>query len=164
MRYVMKQKLLSWGDDYYIRDEQGREVYFVDGKAFSIGGQLSFKDLDGNELAFIRQKLWNLRPTYEIHRGGELAAVVQRELFALLHHRFTVDVPGPDDLEAKGDFLDHEYSFTRGDREVATVSKRWFSFSDTYGVEIAPGEDDVLILASAVVVDQVCHRDDGKRH
>ena len=164
MRYVMTQKLLSWGDDYYIRDEQGREVYFVDGKAFSIGGQLSFKDLDGNELAFIRQKLWNLRPTYEIHRGGELAAVVQRELFALLHHRFTVDVPGPDDLEAKGDFLDHEYSFTRGDREVATVSKRWFSFSDTYGVEIAPGEDDVLILASAVVVDQVCHRDDGKRH
>lgn len=164
MRYVMKQKLLSWGDDYYIRDEQGREVYFVDGKAFSIGGQLSFRDLEGNELAFIRQKLWNLRPTYEIHRGGALAAVVQRELFALFHHRFTVDVPGPDDLEAKGDFLDHEYSFTRGEREVATVSKKWFSFADTYGVEIADGEDDVLILASAVVVDQVCHRDDGKRH
>ena len=160
----MKQKLLSWGDDYYIRDEQGREVYFVDGKAFSIGGQLSFRDLEGNELAFIRQKLWNLRPTYEINRGGALAAVVQRELFALFHHRFTVDVPGPDDLEAKGDFLDHEYSFTRGEREVATVSKKWFSFADTYGVEIADGEDDVLILASAVVVDQVCHRDDGKRH
>jgi uncharacterized protein YxjI len=163
MRYVMRQKLLSWGDDYTIKDEEGRDLYFVDGKAFSLGGQLSFKDMDGNELAFIKQKLFKLSPTYEIHRSGVLAAVVKQELFALLHHRFTVDVPGPDDLEAKGDFLDHEYAFTRGEREVATVSKRWFTLADTYGVEVADGEDDVLILASAVVVDQACHRDDGKR-
>ena len=164
MRYVLKQKLLSLGDDYYIRDDQGREVYLVDGKAFSIGAKLSFRDLEGNELAFIRQKLFNLAPTYEIHRDGRLAAVVKRELFSFLHHRFTVDVPGPDDLEARGDFLDHEYTFTRGDREVATVSKRWLALSDTYGVDVADGEDDVLILASAVVVDQACHRDDGHRH
>ena len=160
----MRQKLLSWGDDYVIRDEEGRELYFVDGKAFSLGGQLAFKDMDGRELAFIKQKLFKLSPTYEIHRSGVLAAVVKQELFALLHHRFTVDVPGPGDLEAKGDFLDHEYVFTRGEREVATVSKRWFALADTYGVEVADVEDDVLILASAVVVDQACHRDDGKRH
>ena len=164
MRYVLKQKLLSWGDDYYIRDSDDREMYFVDGKAISWGGRLSFKDMEGRELAFIKQKLLKLSPTYEIYRDGELAAVVKKELFALLHHRFTVDVPGPNDLEARGDFLDHEYVFTRGDREVASVSKRWFSFADTYGVDIAEGEDDVLILASAVVVDQACHRDDGKRH
>ena len=164
VRYVLRQKLLSWGDDYYIRDDQDREVYLVDGKAISWGGQLSLKDMEGNELAFIKQKLLKLSPTYEIYRSGELAAVVKKELFALFHHRFSVDVPGPDDLEARGDFLDHEYVFTRGDREVATVSKRWFSLRDTYGVEIADGEDDVLILASAVVVDQACHRDDGERH
>jgi uncharacterized protein YxjI len=162
VRYVLKQKLLSWGDDYYIRDDQGREVYLVDGKAISLRNQLSFKDLAGNELAFIRQKLLKLSPTYEIHRDGKVAAVVQKKLFALFHHRFSVDVPGPDDLEAKGDFLDHEYVFKRGDREVATVSKRWLSLRDTYGIEIADGEDDVLILASAVVVDQASHpNDDG---
>jgi uncharacterized protein YxjI len=160
----MRQKLLSWGDDYTIKDEGGRDLYFVDGKAFSLGGQLSFKDMDGRELAFIKQKLFKLSPTYEIHRGGQLAAVVKRELFALFHHRFAVDVPGPDDLEVTGNFFDYEYVFRRGDREVATVSKRWFSLRDTYGIEIADGEDDVLILASAVVVDQACHRDDGKRH
>ena len=160
----MRQKLLSWGDDYIIKDEEGRELYLVDGKAISWGGQLSFKDLEGRERAFIKQKVFKLSPTYEIYRGGTLAAVVKQELFALIHHRFTVDVPGPDDLEARGDFLDHEYVFTRGGREVATVSKRWFALADTYGVEVAEGEDDVLILASAVVVDQACHRDDGKRH
>jgi len=160
----MRQKLLSWGDDYTIRDEDGRAVYLVDGKAISWGGQLAFKDLEDRELAFIKQKMFKLSPTYEIQRDGKLAAVVKQELFALLHHRFTVDVPGPDDLEAKGDFLDHEYVFTRGGREVATVSKRWFAWADTYGVEVADGEDDVLILASAVVVDQACHRGDGERH
>jgi len=160
----MRQKLLSWGDDYTIKDDAGRDLYLVDGKAFSLGGQLSFEDMEGRELAFIKQKLFKLSPTYEIHRSGVLAAVVKQELFALLHHRFTVDVPGPDDLEAKGDFLDHEYVFLRGGREVATVSKRWFALADTYGVEVADGEDDVLILASAVVVDQAFHRDDGKRH
>ena len=164
MRYVMRQKLLSWGDDYVIRDEQDRERFLVDGKAISWGGQLSFRDPDGQELAFIKQKVLKLSPTYEIYRNGELAAVVKKELFALLHHRFTVDVPGPDDLEARGDFLDHEYVFTRGGREVASVSKRWFALADTYGVELADGEDDVLILASAVVVDQACHRGDGERH
>jgi uncharacterized protein YxjI len=164
MRYVMKQKLLSWGDDFYIKDENGRDVYFVDGKAFSFGDQLSFQDLEKHELAFIKQRVLAWGKTYEIVRDGTIVAVVKKEVFAFIHHRFTVDVPGPDDLEAEGDFLDHEYSFKRGDRVVATVSKKWFSWTDTYGVEIADGEDPVLILACAVVVDQACHPDDGKRH
>jgi uncharacterized protein YxjI len=52
-----------------------------------------------------------------------------------------------------------EYTFTRSGGQVAEVSKRWFAFSDTYGVDIADGEDDVLILASAVVIDLVAHPD-----
>ena len=164
MRYLLKQKLLSFGDDFRIKDDAGRGVYFVDGKAFSFGDQLSFQDLEGNELAFIKQKVFAWGKTYEIVRGGEVAAVVKKHLFALFHHRFTVDVPGPDDLEAEGNFTDHEYVFRRGTRTVATVSKRWFSWTDTYGVEVDSGEDPVLILASAVVVDQACHPDDGERH
>ncbi|MFL5539983.1 MAG: LURP-one-related/scramblase family protein [Longimicrobiaceae bacterium] len=162
MRYLMKQKLLSWGDDFHVRDEQGRDVFFVDGKGFSLGNQLAFRDMQGRELAYIRQKLLAWGPTYEIYRDGALAATVKRELFSFFHHRFQVDVPGPDDLEAEGDFMDHEYTFRRGGRVVATVSMRWFSFSDTYGIDVAPGEDDVLILASAVVIDQVCHGDEGE--
>jgi len=84
---------------------------------------------------------------------------VKKELFTLFKCHFTVDVPGPDDLEATGDFLDHEYQFTRGDRAVASVSKQWFSLRDTYGIDVAEGEDPVLVLASAVVVDMACHAD-----
>jgi len=162
MRYVMKQKLLSWGDDYTIRDESGTDAFFVDGKAISLGAKASFQDMSGNELAFISQKLLAWGPTYEIYRGGALAAVVKKELFTFFHCTFTVDVPGPDDLKAEGDLMDHEYTFHRGDVPVAHVSKQWFTWSDTYGVDIADGEDPVLLLASAVVVDLACH-DSRKR-
>ncbi len=163
MRYVMKQKLFCWGDDFRIRNDADQDVFFVDGKAFSFGNKLSFQDLQGNELAFIRQKVLSWGPTYEIYRQGQLAAVVKKELFTLFRCRFVVDVPGPDDLEAQGTFTDMEYSFTRGGRQVAEVSKRWFAWSDTYGVDIADGEDDVLILASTVVIDMVCHGDNKRR-
>jgi uncharacterized protein YxjI len=159
MRYVMRQKLFSWGDDFTIKTEDGRDVFLVDGKAFSLGNQLSFQDMQGNELAFIRQKLLSWGPTYEITTGGELKAVVKKAIFTLVNCRFTVDVPGPNDLEAKGNFTDHEYRFERTAKTVATVSKRWFSWTDTYGVEVAQGEDDILILASTVVIDMACHQD-----
>lgn len=157
MRYVMKQKLFSFGEDFYVQDADGKEVYFLDGRAFSFGDQLSFQDLAGNELVSIRQRVLSWGPTYEIYWKDELYAVVKKEVFTFFNCRFTVDVPGPDDLEAEGDFLDHEYVFRRGDRTVAAVSKQWFSWSDTYGVDIAEGEDDVLILASTVVIDMACH-------
>src|SRR5687768_5719496 len=105
MRYVMKEKLFAWGDDYTIQDEQGRDVFFVDGKALSFGDQLSFQDMHGNELAFIKEKVFTWGNTFEIYRGGTLAAVVNKKLFTLFKCRFTVDVPGPADLEAHGDFL-----------------------------------------------------------
>jgi uncharacterized protein YxjI len=160
MRYLMKQKLFSIGDDFTIKNEAGEDVFFVNGKAFSIGNKLSFQDMSGNELGFIREKLISLRPVYEITRNGELAAVVKKHLFTLIRCKFTVDVPGPDDLEAEGNFLDREYTFVRGQRKIAEVSKRWFTWNDTYGVDIADGEDDVLILASTVVIDMICHGDE----
>ena len=163
MRYVLKQKFWSWGDDFAIKNAVGEDVYCVAGRAFSWSDKLSFQALKGNELAFIRQKLLSWGPTYEIELHGRLVAVVKQHMFTLFHCKFTVDVPGPDDLEARGDFLDHEYAFERSGREAASVSKRWFSWTDTYGVDIADGEGDGLILASVVVIDMVGHQE-GKRN
>jgi uncharacterized protein YxjI len=163
VRYSLRQKLFSLGDDFYIRDENENNVFFVDGKFLSIGDQLSFQDLNGNELAFIKQKVLAWGRTYELFRSGVCVAVVKKELFSPFHHTFYVDVPGPDDLKAEGDFFDMEYTFRRGEHVVARVSKQWFALGDTYGVEVNGGEDDVLILASAVVVDMSCHGDGRRR-
>jgi uncharacterized protein YxjI len=159
----MKQKLFAWGDDFTIKTGSGEDAFFVDGKVFSLGHQLSFQDMGGRELAYIKQKLLSWGPTYEIYRAGELAAVVKKELFTFFRCTFTVDVPGPDDVTAEGNFTDHEYSLSRGERSVATVSKQWFAWTDSYGVDIADGEDAVLILASTVVIDMACHPDSHRR-
>jgi uncharacterized protein YxjI len=159
MRYVMKQKLFSFTDDYNIADADGKDVYYVDGQLLSLGKKLSFQDMEQKELAFIQQKLLNWGPTYEIWHDGELEAVVKKELFTFFHCVFHVDEPGHDALTAEGNFNDHEYVFTRAGRQVASVSKRWFTFADTYGVDVDASEDTVLILACTVVIDEACHGD-----
>lgn len=159
MKFVMKEKWLSWGDDFEICDEQGDRAFYVDGKVFSLRDTYVMKDREGNDAAIIRKRLLAWGPTYEIERDGRTVAVVKKKLFTLFKCRFEVDVPGPDDLEATGNFLDHEYAFERGGREVAWVSKRWFSWTDSYGIEVGSEVDPVLVLASAVVIDACCHPD-----
>jgi uncharacterized protein YxjI len=159
MRYQMREKMFSLSSRYTIRDEADHDVYHVEGKFWTLGDKLSIHDLEGRELAQVHEKLLAWGPTYEITRDGRVAALVKKHLFTLRSCRFTVDVPGPDDLEAAGDLFGLDYNFTRGDRIVAEVSRKWFSVTDTYGIEIVDGEDDVLILASAVVIDRASHKD-----
>lgn len=163
MRYQMKQKLFSFGDDFHIKDSDGQHVATVDGKVLSIGDKLVLQDANGNELVRIEEKLIALKPTYEIVRDGTVVATVSKDFFTLFRCSFTVDVPGPDDLAAQGSFGDHEYAFTRSNRRVAVVSKSWFSLSDSYGVEVQDGEDPMLILASTVVIDLCCHKESQKQ-
>ena len=40
---------------------------------------------------------------------------------------------------------------------MAEVSKRWFRVRDTYGIEVVPGQDDALIIALTVCIDQMTH-------
>ena len=161
MQYLMKEKWLALGNDFAITDSEGRDRYYVDGRAFSLGDKLSFQDASRREVAFIRQRLLSWGPTYEVTRDGKLVATVKKKLFTLLRQRFFVDVPGPNDIEAKGNFFDHEYEFLLEDRKVAEVSKRWIALKDSYAINISEGVDEVLILACAVVIDLVCH-DGGK--
>src|SRR5687767_11563596 len=98
MRYVLKQKMFAWGDDFIIKNQDDQPIYKVDGKVFTIGKKLTFEDMQGNELARIHQKLLSWGPTYEISQGNEMLAVVKKQLFTLFKCKFTVDVPGPDDL------------------------------------------------------------------
>jgi uncharacterized protein YxjI len=160
MLYMMKQKMWSFGDDFTIQDGQGNDAFFVDGKAFSMGDKLSFQDMAGNELAFIAQKLLSFKSTYQVYRDNALFASVVKE-FTFFKEKFSVDVPGPNDYEVRGNFMSHEFEFIRSGRVVAKVSKQFFSWSDTYGIDIVDGEDDVTILATAVVIDLVCHDGDN---
>ena len=157
MRYVMKQKVFTLGDKFSIRNQNDEEAFVVNGAVLSLGHKLSFEDPQGNELLFITQKLLSWGPTYELYRGEQHVATIQKEMFTFFKCTFDIHVDDQGDLEAQGDFSDHEYTVSRAGQSVAQISKQWFTWSDTYGVDIASGVDPVLILASTVVIDMCCH-------
>jgi len=151
--YVIREKFFSIGQDFDITDEHGRTVLRVDGKALSLRDRLVLRDPDGREVAEVRRKLVATRPTYEVEIGGEEVARIRKKRFSPFVERYTVDIPGPDDLELVGNLLDHDFTVRRGDAVVASVSKAIFSVRDTYAVDVAPGEDDLLILAAVLALD-----------
>lgn len=153
MRYLIRERFFRLGEDSDITDDAGRLVLRVDGKVLSLRDQLILRDPAGQEVARVQRRLIALRPTYEIAVGGREVAAVRKHFFTPFRERFTIDIPGPADLEMTGNLLDHEFTVRRGDRIVATVSKGWFTLRDTYGVEIAPDEDDLLILAAVLALD-----------
>jgi uncharacterized protein YxjI len=154
----MRQKLVSIGDDYWIEDDQGDRVYKVNGKALRVRDTMIFDDPNGHELFKIQEKMLHIRDTMEIEDGdGRTVATVKKALITPLRERFEVKVEHGDDLEVKGNIVDHEYKIERGGDKVAEVSKKWFRIADTYGVEIVPEQDPALILAVTAVVDNMTH-------
>ena len=157
--YRMRQKLVSIGDDYWIEDEQGDKVFKIDGKALRLRKTLIFEDAHGNELLKIQERMLRLRDTMDIEdRDGHSIATVKKAMVTPLRERWTVKVADGRELHVHGNIVDHEYSIEDDRLTVAAVSKKWFRIADTYGVEIAPGQDPVLLLAVTAVLDTMAHK------
>ncbi|MET7421962.1 LURP-one-related family protein [Dactylosporangium sp. NPDC005555] len=157
--YVIKERFFDIGDDFDITDDSGQVVLHVDGKVLSLRDKLVIEDPHGAEVASVHRHLIALRPTYTIEIGGEKAAEVRKKLFTPFREKFTVDLPGDDDLTMTGDLFDHEYTVERDGREVASVSKRWLSIRDSYAVRIGDGENHVLILAAVLALELATQRE-----
>ena len=155
---MMRQRMLSIGDDFTIEDESGQRAFTIDGKALRLRKTLKLLDANGTEQYAIQAKVARVRDTMEIERaGGGVAAKVHSALLTPLRDRWSIDIPGGDDLSATGHVLDHEYRIRRGGTTVASVSRRWFRVRDTYGVEVGAGEDAALLLSVVVVIDMMAH-------
>jgi len=153
MRYVIREKFFRITEDSVIHGEDGVPIYQVKGKILSLHHTLVLRDLAGNELATVEKQLISFTPKFHITRHGVEAATVRKKLISPFVDRFTVDIPGPDDLHVTGSVFQHNFTIERQGNVVATVSKQWVALTDTYGVETAPGEDDILILAVVLAID-----------
>lgn len=158
--YALHQALFSFSGDAWIEDDRGNRVFEVDGKAFTIGRTLDLLDPGGRLLYHLHQKVISLRPTFEISRDGAIVATLQKALLAFLGDRFTITMADGSGLEGKGNFLDHEFTISRGSEIVATASRAWFSMHDTYGVQVADDFDDPLALAIVIAIEQLESEED----
>jgi uncharacterized protein YxjI len=157
-RFLMREKLLAIGDDFWIENEQGDRAYKVDGKAFRLRKTFVLEDPSGAEVARIQERKLSLRDKIAIERGGDTAATVHKA-FVGIRDRFAIDVEHGDDLKAHGNVVDHEYEIERDGDTVATISKKWFRVRESYGVDVRAGEDTALVLAITVAIDALTSRD-----
>jgi uncharacterized protein YxjI len=156
-KYQMREKVFAIGDDFWIETDGGERVFKVNGKALRVRDTLVLETPDGDALFTIQEKKLSVRDKMDIERDGHTVATVKKALVSPLRDRFSIDVDGGPDMEAKGNIVDHEYKIEREGHEVAEISKRWFRVRDTYGIEIASGQEDALILAVTVCIDQMTH-------
>jgi uncharacterized protein YxjI len=157
-RYLMREKLLSIGDDYWIENDQGERAYKVNGKALRIRKTFVLEDTTGHEVARIQERKVSVRDKVAIERDGDTAATVHKALVGI-RDRFAIDIKDGPDMKARGNVVDHEYEIERDGDTVATISKKWFRVRDSYGVDVASDEDVPLILAITVAIDSLTTRD-----
>ncbi len=162
-RYKIRQKMLSIGDDFWIENQEGERAFKVDGKALRLRKTLFIEDMNGNKLCKIQERLLAIKDTMVVEDpDGNQMAVIKKGLIAPLGDHWTVNVRGGPDLDVQGNILDHEYSIMERRRKIAEVSKKWFSLTDTYAVEIDSEQNDILILAVAIAIDMMSHDEDKK--
>ena len=154
-RYQMREKLFAIGDDFWIETEGGQRAFKVNGKAMRVRSTFVLESPSGDELFKIQEKKLTSATRWTIERDGDTVATVKKALITPLRDRFSIELEGGGELSAKGNIVDHEYEIERDGDKVAEISKRWFRIRDTYGIEIAPGENDALILAATVCIDEM---------
>jgi uncharacterized protein YxjI len=151
----MREKMFAIGDDFWVETADGERAFKVDGKALRVRDTLVLESPSGDELFTIQEKKLSIRDKMDIEQNGKTVATIKKALVSPLRDRYSIAVEGGQDMEAKGNIVDHEFKIERGGDTVAEISKRWFRVRDTYGIEIAPGQDDALILAITVCIDQM---------
>ena len=117
-RFLMREKLLSIGDDFWIENEQGERAYKVNGKALRFRQTFVLEDPSGGEIARIQERKLTVRDKIAIERGGDTAATVHKALIGI-RDRFAIDVERGADMKAHGNVVDHEYEIERDGETVA---------------------------------------------
>ncbi|GAP47855.1 hypothetical protein SAZU_2592 [Streptomyces azureus] len=149
----MYDRLLGFGDDYWIEDDSGSKVFLVDGKALRLRDTWELKDTQGRVLVDIHQKMLALRDTMVLQRGGEPLATIRRKRLSLLRNHYRVYLADGSELDVSGKILDREFAVEYDGELLAVISRRWLTVRDTYGVEVVHEDaDPALLIAVAVCV------------
>lgn len=149
MKLYIKQKVFSWADRFAVKDSGGNDVFYVEGEIFSLGKKLHIYDVMQRELASVEERIFTFMPKYQIYIGGQnVAEIVKR--FTLFSSKF--DVLGTD-LSVEGDFWSHSYQVYQNGMVVASVDKEWFTWGDSYCVDVGNGGNAVFMLAVVLAID-----------
>lgn len=163
MRYLVRERLFDFKEDFWVTDERGDRVFYARSKLVSLHHTLVLEDARGHKLASIKHKLLTFLDSMNIEHDGRVVATVHRAVFSPLHHRSIIELHDEGiKLEAVGNIIDKDFEVRYGRHAVARISRKWFRLRDTYGVDVAPGQNDALMIAIAICLDRI-HHDEQER-
>ena len=157
MKLYIKEKVFSWGDKFTVKDEYGNDKYFVQGEVFSWGKKLHVYDMTGNEGAFIKQEVWSFLPRFYVFCNNVQVAEIKKE-FSFIFPKYSVAGLG---WEIEGRFMAHDYEIKKGSRTIVSISKEWMTWGDSYELDIANPEDEIVALAVVLTIDCVTESNSG---
>jgi uncharacterized protein YxjI len=149
MKLLIKQRVFSWTDSYDVYDEAGNPKYFVKNEIFSLLHRIHVRDVQGNEIGMIRQQFTFFMPTFEIEIGGRMYGSIQKQ-FTLFRPKYDIDYNG---WRCEGDFLEWSYDVYSGCSVVVHISKKLFHWGDTYEIDIANPQDEIMALMLVIAID-----------
>ena len=155
MRLYIKQKIFSLGERFSVKDEFGNDRYFVEGEWLSIPKTFRIYNAQNQEVLSLESKFFSFLPTYQIIRNGEVAAEIVKE-FSFFRPKYRID---GSPFSVEGDVFSHDYTILRDGAPVASISKEWFTWGDSYMINNFNGEDEEMLLAILIVIDFVLSRD-----
>lgn len=145
----MKQKVFSWTDKFTVKDETGQDRYFVEGEFLTLAKKLHVYNGNHTEVAFIRQKLWSLLPRFFVEIDGRVVCQIVKR-FTMFKPKYELEGPG---WHVEGDFWAHEYTVHNDARIIMRLSKHWFTWGDSYELDIADPVDEVMCLSVVLAID-----------
>ena len=151
MKLYIKQKVFSWGDKFTVKDEAGQDRYYVEGEIFTFGKKLHVYDRNGREVAFIKQELWSWMPRFYVFQGDRQIAEIKKE-FTFLFPKYSISGLG---WEISGSFWAHDYEITQNGYPIVTIRKEWMTWGDSYELNIANTQDEIVALAVVLTIDCV---------
>jgi len=151
MKLYFKQKVFTLKQRSNIFDRAGNVLFTAEAEIISLGRKMHIYDDMNNEVAFVQQRLLRLLPRFSVYTGGQHIADIVKE-FTLLKPRYYIEGL---DWQINGDFFAHDYSISGAGRHIASIHKRWMSWGDSYEIDIADGQDIIMVLAVIIAIDCV---------
>ncbi|MEH7180162.1 LURP-one-related/scramblase family protein [Neobacillus vireti] len=147
----IKQKVFSLSGKFTVKDRQENDVYYVEGSFLRVPKTFSIMNPKRDEVALITKKPFSFLPQFHVEVNGREAATIKKE-FSFLKARYTIDAAG---IEVQGNWWDMDFQVLQHGKVVGTVSKEWFTWGDSYQVEIMNDEMETMMIALVVAIDCV---------
>lgn len=149
MKLLIKQRVFSWSDTYDIYDEDENPKYYVEAEIFSWGHQLHVYDCFNNEIGIIHQKVFSFLPEFSIEINGEIVGTIYKN-FTFFKNNYEVDFKG---WKVEGNYTGWNYDVYDGDELIVNISKKLFTWGDTYVLDFVDEKDEIDGLMLVIAID-----------